>query len=286
MLPCSMAAEYAAPATPALETVLESPGYTVPEESGFTWIPGFVPVSEVVLEEEGGYLRSLEEPLPPLVPTPAVTTAISSVVAEPVLLMVPPTPDDKTTVSDTESARKTERAQVFIVEATEGSPSLAMCADAHDVGPDLSREGPFDACEAEHEPGQSPLVLNSMPGCQFRMTSYDDRASRDDLEPAYGIHLHDPRMMAYMGAPESARLLGRTPEYWLEHMGRERTVQAALRLHHDASLIMTNGQVMSQFVTSLNRTASEVMRTVYDREPFPTSAVDFVTPGAEFDAHT
>ena len=190
--PCSIVAGYAAPATPALETVLESPGYTVPEESGFTWIPGFVPVSEVVLEGEGGYLRSL---------------------------------DDETTVPDTESARKTERAQVFIVDDTEGPPSSAMCADANDVGPDLSREGPFDACEAEHEPGQSPLVLDSMPGCQYRMTSYDDRA---DLDPSYGIHLHDPRMMEYMGAPESARLLGRTPEYWLEHMGRERTIQAAL----------------------------------------------------------
>ena len=31
--PRSSAAEYAAPATPALQTVLESPGYTVPEES-------------------------------------------------------------------------------------------------------------------------------------------------------------------------------------------------------------------------------------------------------------
>ena len=49
----SSAAEYAAPATPALETVLESPGYKVPDESGFTWMPGFVPVSETVLEEEG-----------------------------------------------------------------------------------------------------------------------------------------------------------------------------------------------------------------------------------------
>ena len=172
VLPCSIAAEYAAPATPALETVLESPGYTVPEESGCTWIPGFMPVSEVVLEEEGGYLRSLEEPLPSPVPTPAVTTAISSVLAEPVLPVVPPTPDDKTTVPDTESALKTERAQVFVVEAMEGSPSSAMCADAQDVRPDLSREGPFDACEAEHEPGQSPLV-------------------------------------EYMGAPESARLIGR-----------------------------------------------------------------------------
>ena len=81
---CSMAAEYVAPATPAHETVLESPGYTVPEESGFTWIPGFVPVSEVVLEE-GGYLRSLKEPITSPVTTPAVTTAISSVLAEPIL---------------------------------------------------------------------------------------------------------------------------------------------------------------------------------------------------------
>ena len=61
--------------------------------------------------------------------------------------------------------------------------------------------------------------------------------------------------------------------------GWNRAVAAALRLHHDASLIMTNVQVMSQFVTSLNRTASEVMRTVYAREPFPTDVVHFVTPG-------
>ena len=111
------------------------------------------------------------------------------------------------------------------------------------------------------------------------MTSYDDCDNRDDLDPAYGIHLHDPRMIEYMGTPESARLLGRSPEYWLEHMGRDRAVSAALRLHHDAILIITNVQVMSQIVTSLNRTASEVMRTVYAREPFPTDAVQFVTPG-------
>ena len=86
-------------------------------------------------------------------------------------------------------------------------------------------------------------------------------------------------MMEYMGAPESARLLRRSPEYWLELMGRDRAVAAALRLHHDASLIMTNVQVMAQFVTSLNRTASEVMRMVYDKAPFPIDAVQFVTPG-------
>ena len=46
--PCANAADYAAPAAPALETVLESPGYTVPEELGCSWMPEFVPVSEVV----------------------------------------------------------------------------------------------------------------------------------------------------------------------------------------------------------------------------------------------
>ena len=222
---CSMAAEYAAPSTSAHETVLESPGYTVPEESAFTWIPGFVPVSEVVLVE-GGYLQSLEELLTSPVTTPVVTTDVSSGVTEPILPVVHQTPGDKPTASDTESAPKTERAQVFVVEPMEGSPSSAMCADGQDVGPDLSREGPFDACEVEHEPGQSPLVLNSMPGCRYWMTSYDDRANRDDLDPAYGIHLHDPRMMEYMGAPESARLLGRTPEYWLEQLSDCITMQA------------------------------------------------------------
>ena len=235
--PPSRAAEYATPATPALKTVLESPGYTVPEESAFTWILGFVPVSEAVLEEEGGQTLSPEQPPLLPVPTSAATPVVMSVATEPFIPTMPPTPDDRRNDSSTGSVRQTDRAKVFVVEATEGFTSTAMCQGAQDIGPDLTREGPFNACEAEPEPGQSPLVLNSMPGCQFRMTSYDDRNNRDELDPAYGIHLHDPRMMEYMGAPESARLLGRSPEYWLEHMGRDRAVSAALRLYHDASLI-------------------------------------------------
>ena len=144
------------------------------------------------------------------------------------------------------------------------------------MGPDLSREGPFDASDVVPDEGQSPLILDGMEGCQYRMTSYDER---DPSSNAHGIHMHDPRVIEYMGAPESARLMGRTPEYWVQHMGRERTIQAALRLHHDASLIMTNIQILSQLATSFSRAASEVMRTIHDREPFPTEAVDLVTPG-------
>ena len=144
------------------------------------------------------------------------------------------------------------------------------------MGPDLSREGPFDASDAVPDAGQSPLILDGMEGCQYRMTSYDERQPSSNT---YGIHMHDPRVIEYMGAPESARLMGRTPEYWVQHMGRERTIQAALRLHHDASLIMTNIQILSQLATSFSRAASEVMRTIHEREPFPTEAVDLVTPG-------
>ena len=147
------------------------------------------------------------------------------------------------------------------------------------MGPDLSREGPFDACDVVPDAGQSPLILDGMEGCQYRMTSYDERQPSSNTDSSYGIHMHDPRVIEYMGAPESARLMGRTPEYWLQHMGRERTIQAALRLHHDASLIMTNIQILSQLATSFSRAASEVMRTIHERKPFPTEAVDLVTPG-------
>ena len=73
-------------------------------------------------------------------------------------------------------------------------------------------------------------------------------------------------------------VLSRSPEYWLHHMGRERILAAALQFQHDAGLILSNLQVLGQFVTSLNRMSSEVMRVVFDRDPFPTEAVQFVVP--------
>ena len=141
--------------------------------------------------------------------------------------------------------------------------------------PDLSREGPFDVHGAHTESGASPRVLDSLPGCQYRMTSYDEANDRSDFSLAYVIHLHDLRLLEYVGAPESARLLSRTLEYWLHHMGREKTLAAALQMQHDAGLIMSNIQVLGQFVTSLNRMTSEVMRVAFDRKPFPSEAVQY-----------
>ena len=99
--------------------------------------------------------------------------------------------------------------------------------------PDLSPDGPFDVHQDLPHSGVSPRILDGMQECQFRMTSYNEEHSGPDFTPAYGVQLHDPRLLKYVGAPESARLLSRSPEYWLHHLGREKTLSAALQLQHD-----------------------------------------------------
>ena len=84
--------------------------------------------------------------------------------------------------------------------------------------PDLSREGPFDVHQDRPHSGASPRLLDGMQGCQFRMTSYDEEHSGPDFTPAYGVQLHDPRLLEYVGAPEWARLLSHSPEYWVHHI--------------------------------------------------------------------
>ena len=82
------------------------------------------------------------------------------------------------------------------------------------------------------------------------MTSYDS-ADLADVDPAYGLQLHHPRFLEYIGAPKSARLLAVAPGHWVQTMDREDAVAAALQLQHDAGLITSNLQVLGQFVTSL-----------------------------------
>ena len=78
------------------------------------------------------------------------------------------------------------------------SPAVTEGIVSAKPGPDLSREGPFDACDVDHDPGQSPIIMDSMAGCQYRMTSYDERvidSDRDNLvwhtharPPCHRIH--------------------------------------------------------------------------------------------------
>ena len=151
-------------------------------------------------------------------------------------------------------------------------------AGGHSRMPDLSREGPFDVLQDRPDSGASPRVLDGVRGCQYRMTSYDEAHGGPDFTPAYGIQLHDPRLLENVGARELARLLSRSPEYWLHHLVHEKTLSAALQLQHDAGLILSNVHVLQQFVTALNRTSSQAMRVAFGRRPFPADAMQQVVP--------
>ena len=71
------------------------------------------------------------------------------------------------------------------------------------------------------------MCVRQFAGLSIRYDILQRGCRPSDLSPAYGIHLHDPRLLEYVGAPESARLLSRSTEYWLHHMGRDRTLAAA-----------------------------------------------------------
>ena len=164
-------------------------------------------------------------------------------------------------------------------------PATASChgGESDAVGgslevPDLSREGPFDIHLDNPRSVASPQLLQDSQGCPFRMTSYDEETGGPNFAPAYGVQLHDPRLLEYVGAPESARLTSRSPEYWVNHMGREKALPAALQLQHDAGLVLSNVQVLQQLVTALNRTSSDVLRAVHGRQPFPADAMEQVIP--------
>ena len=144
--------------------------------------------------------------------------------------------------------------------------------------PDLSREGPFDIYRDRLQSDAPPHLCQDSQGCPFRITSYDLEIDGSDFSPEYGVQQHNPRLLEYVGAPESARLLSRSPEYWVQHMGRGKTLSASLQLQHDAGLILSNVQVLQPLVTALHGASANVMGAVRGRQPFPTHAMQHALP--------
>ena len=126
-------------------------------------------------------------------------------------------------------------------------------------------------CSAEH--WGSPFGVQRAAGLPLYAGS--DTA---DVDPVNGIQLHHPRFLEFIGAPESVRLMNRSPAYWIQTMDQEDAVAAALRLKHYAGLMTSNVQVLCQFMTSLNRMSSEVLRLAIGPEVFPSTAVDVLSP--------
>ena len=108
--------------------------------------------------------------------------------------------------------------------------------------------------------------------CPYRITSYTDPTIAD-TDPAFGIQLHHPQFLEFIGAPESARLLFRYLAFWVQHMDPEDAVGAAVNLQRDAGLMSSNLQILCQCVTSLQRMSSEVFSLAVGQVLFPSLEV-------------
>ena len=111
---------------------------------------------------------------------------------------------------------------------------------------DVSREGPFDTYSSLMDTGDSPLVTTGLPGCPYRITFYTSPAVAD-TNPTFGMQLHHHRF------PELARLLYHSPAFWIQRLGEEDALEAVVGLQRDAGIMLSNLQILSQFVASLHR---------------------------------
>ena len=135
-----------------------------------------------------------------------------------------------------------DQSAVPTVFASGVSPDSIPWSTTEDIIWDMVREGPFDAGATPMETEDSPLINTSMPGCPYRMTSYTGTAMVD-ADTTYGLQLHQPPFLEFIGAPESARLLNHSPSFWVDRLGQESAMAAAMNLQRDAGFMMSNLQM-------------------------------------------
>ena len=157
-----------------------------------------------------------------------------------------------------------DQSAVQTLLASGVSPDSIPWSTAEDIIRDISREGPFDASPMDTEDS------TGLPGCHYRITSYMGTALSDANE-TYGLQLHHPRFLEFIGAPESARLLNHSPSFWVDRLGEECAMTAAVNLQRDAGLMVSNLPILAQFVTALHWMSSEMMSVGH--VVFPTKDV-------------
>ena len=109
-------------------------------------------------------------------------------------------------------------------------------------------------------------------GCSFRNTTYrpSDYAS---LSGEFGVPLHHPRFLEWIGVPESASLLEMGPGRWLRSLSRDQAMDVAIQLHWDVCLMTTNLDVLDRYALCLQGTASEILELGLGPQGFPSAEV-------------
>ena len=112
--------------------------------------------------------------------------------------------------------------------------------------------------------GEGKLLETGLPGCPYRFSESGGLPFTDG-NPAYGLQLHHPRFLELVGAPESARLLDCSPTFWVDQLGKEQAMAAAIHLQRDAGVMLSNLQILSQFAMAMNRMSFSMMASWYCR---------------------
>ena len=142
---------------------------------------------------------------------------------------------------------------------------LALETSTHQDGESSAAAPPMDM-----EDG--PLLETGLPGCPFRFTPFADG------NPAFGLQLHHPRFLEFVGVPRSAHLLCHSPTFWVDQLGKEQAMTAAVNLQRDAGIMLSNLQILSQFAMSLSRMSSEMMDLGTGQMVFPHDEVAGLSP--------
>ena len=130
----------------------------------------------------------------------------------------------------------------------------------------LAREGPFLA-------ERSPESIRSLgAGCAFGNMSY--RSSDYDAPSGeFGLPVHHPQFLEWIGVPQSACLLEIGAGRWVDHLLRDQAVAAAVHLQRDVGLLQTNLDVLDQYSLALQGTASKLIELCLGARAFPAEEV-------------
>ena len=116
--------------------------------------------------------------------------------------------------------------------------------------------------------GKDGLLEPGLPGCPYRFLESSELPFTDG-NPAYGLQLYHPRFLELVGAPVSARLLDCSPSFWVEELGKEQAMAAAINLQRDVGVMLSNLQILSQFAMAMNRMSFSMMALGLGRSLFP-----------------
>ena len=69
-----------------------------------------------------------------------------------------------------------------------------------------------------------------------------------------------------------------SPSFWVEELGKEQAMAAAINLQRDAGGMLSNLQILSQFAVAMNRMSFSMMALGLGRSLFPRAEVDALAP--------